>query len=187
VLTAVTSACGNGLSPKQPELLFEDDFEDGNANGWVPAAGAWKIVDNQYVCSTCTDARTIFMGEQWSDYTISASIRPLSGERGFSLLGRLQDANHYYAGGVYGGHAKIWRRDGGAPIVLGEAPYSTTNGTWYEVALELQGAYINLFINDVLIVSVEDTTYLEGRIGLGGTANSQVYFDNVKVKASLTE
>ena len=160
--------------------LFEDNFDDGDANGWLPALASWNVVDQEYICVS-DDGRTFSGEENWTDYIVSADIQPLSGTIDSGVLGRVQDEEHFYLAQLYEGRARLYIRNGNW-IELTNVPYGTEHGVTYRVALELRGTKINMYVNDTLVTSTEDATYLNGKIGLRCAAGTQAYFDNVTVK-----
>jgi FtsP/CotA-like multicopper oxidase with cupredoxin domain len=162
-----------------PDSSFFDNF-DGDAEGWVPAMGTWSVIEGQYVCVGNNDARSFAGKEYWTDYAVSADIKPISGNIDVGVIGRLQDAEHFYLAQLRAGKAWIWRRSNDWQELV-SVPYAATNGTWYKVRLEFRGTRLNMYIGDALVVSAEDAIFLRGKIGLRCAAGSQTYFDNVKV------
>lgn len=164
-------------------ILFEDNFTDGNADGWIPATGTWQVIEGQYTCVSGDDPRAgTFIGESyWGDYTVSADVKAISGAVDLSVLGRLQDADHYYNAQLWQGNARIYRRDGSWTQLV-SVPYATTFGTWYNITLKFSGTRISMYVNGVLVTSAEDAVFLKGKVGFRCATNSQAYFDNIIVK-----
>src|SRR5215471_6409970 len=62
--------------------LFSDDFQDGNSAGWTTSGGTWSVVtDGSLVfrqSGTGADALARAGSSSWTDYTASASVKPLA-------------------------------------------------------------------------------------------------------------
>jgi len=93
-------------------VLLEDNFDDGDANGWTPTSGSWNVVDGEFVC-VADDGRAFIGEEYWSDYVVSAEIRPLANRVDVGVLGRVQDVEHFYLARLIENGANLWRRNGG--------------------------------------------------------------------------
>jgi len=161
-------------------VLFEDNFADGNLDGWTIKSGSWDVVDGQLRCVASHDARIIAGDETWKDYSISADLASITGSVDVGIFGRLQDESHTYQGQLWNEYAriKIWDVDWSD---LTAEVFPATNDIWYNLRLEFRGADVKLYINNQLAAVAEDTVYQNGKIGLRCASNSQAYFDNVKV------
>ena len=167
-------------TPLPGSVLTEDDFDDGNANGWLPTSGSWNVVNGEYIC-VAYDGRTFIGEEFWTDYVVSAAIRPLSGRIDIGVLGRVRDEEHFYLAQLLDNNARLYRRNGGLWEELTDVPYALEHNQTYQVELEFRGTRINMYVNDALVTSVEDAAYLNGYVGLRCAANVQAFFDNVTV------
>jgi pectate lyase len=86
------------------DTLLTDGFEDGNATGWSPVGGTWKICKptstaSYEYCKTDSGAGVSLRGGlSWSDYVAQAAFRTQCGNAscGVSLHARVKDASHYY-------------------------------------------------------------------------------------------
>src|SRR6185436_4898498 len=94
-------------------LIFFDDFNDGNANGWLPAAATWSLVEGQYICIGGIDGRSFIGEDYWTNYLVSAKVKLVSGDVNAGVLGRLKDADHYYYAQLFRGLARIYLQNGG--------------------------------------------------------------------------
>src|SRR5918997_4380497 len=86
----------------QTQVLFTDDFEDGNANGWTKTGGTWTVVtDGTRVykqSGTSSDARARAGSSAWTNYAVQARVKPLSfngTDRFVALLARAQSNTSY--------------------------------------------------------------------------------------------
>ena len=87
----------------QPELL-QDDFEDGNAAGWLATSAGWSVVSSQgsrkyrQVRETF-DTRSTLTNVDWTNVAIEADVRPLlfnGADRFAALMTRYTDDRNYY-------------------------------------------------------------------------------------------
>jgi hypothetical protein len=164
-------------------ILFSDVFETEDALGWMPAFGSWSVSGGRYICATNAEAWTASGEEAWMDYRVSAKVR-LSGDYiNVGVIGRMQDEQHFYMAQLYGGNARIFRRKNGWRGLV-SVPYPIEAGSWYKLGLEFSGTQIHLYINDGLIVSVEDESYPSGKIGLY-CSRCQASFDDILVTQPL--
>lgn len=188
-------------------ILFSDDFEDGNADGWTVQAGGanWAVVTdegNQVYRYTFpgspSTARSIITetlipgSTTWTDYIVQARVKVISGTGNFYpfLMARYKDARNYYFLTLRGdnGNVEVRRYYNGSSSggTLGSAPGIVTNGVWYTATLELQGNTLRAYINDTLVVTAVDTdtvkAFTSGTVGLG-TATASAMFDDVLVRS----
>src|SRR5688572_12863075 len=80
---ALTLAAGLtvGLSgTASAATLFTDDFNDGNSTGWTASGGTWSVTtDGTPVlrqAGTSADARALAGTPSWTDYTVTARVKP---------------------------------------------------------------------------------------------------------------
>ena len=161
-------------------ILFEDNFDDGNLNGWTIKSGSWDVVDGQLRCIASHDARIIAGDGTWEDYSISADLASISGSVDVGILGRLLNEAHNYQGQLWNEKARIKVWDEDWSDITAES-FPATNDIWYNLRLEFRGTNVKLYINNLLAAIAEDTMYQNGKIGLRCASNSQAYFDNVVV------
>lgn len=161
-------------------ILFEDDFVDGNLDGWSIKSGSWDVVDGQLRCVSSHDARIIAGDEAWENYSISVDLASILGSIDVGILGRAIDESHNYQGQLWNDNAriKVWDVDWSD---LSVEPFPATNDIWYNLRLEFRDSNVKLYINNELMAIAEDDTYVNGKIGLRCASNSQAYFDNVKI------
>jgi hypothetical protein len=128
------------------------------------------------------DEGRAFIGEEyWSDYVVSAEIRPLAGRINVGVLGRVQDVEHFYLAQLIDSSARLFRRNGGRWEKLTDVPYALELGKTYVVELEFRGTQINMYVNDALVTSVQDAAYLKGYAGLYCATGAQAAMDDMLV------
>lgn len=68
-------------SSSAAEILFQDDFNDGNADGWQQIDGSFAVINGEYQITSSSffnDARTVTGSLLWDDFVFevgSASPR----------------------------------------------------------------------------------------------------------------
>ena len=66
----------------QNQILFADNFEDGNADGWTKSGGSWSVVSDGSLVyrqsSTSSDARARAGSTSLTNYAVQARVKPLA-------------------------------------------------------------------------------------------------------------
>jgi len=167
-------------------VLFQDNFDDGNDDGWTRISEngqshLWHV-DSQgrygaLVSSGSTIIDSVISDESWSNYSFEMDMTPVQGEdknirlKWNSSIGFCTQF-HFNGGGVhYGGHT---------------SPISLNNNQTYKIKVVMSGSLFELLIDDDLVASFSAPQCASGKIGLtvstGATAPTEVYFDNIIVK-----
>ena len=96
-----------------------------------------------------------------------------------------QDANNYY----YAEFTKVWEssaivkvQDGTASIIDRPGIGLITEPRWYRLGIRRAGDEIKMLLNNEVVMTVQDTTFEWGQIGVGSHDN-RVVFDNITVDA----
>jgi hypothetical protein len=189
-------------------VLLSDDFEDGNADGWLNSQTSTTGVSRWGVGSSDAGSRTysetgaldstIYVAVNgsrvWTDVSIEAKVRILSigGSSSSNFAGvcaRFSDLDNFYCAGLRtDGRIGFRSRVGGTSTTLGSAitvtPAITTN-VWYTIRLEVRGTTLNAFYNGSA-TPVDTYAILPSEcIASGGVAlavsNVTAEFDDVKV------
>ncbi len=116
---------------------------------------------------------------QWKDYTLSASVCPLSFERTSGLVFRYQDCRSFYAVQLSRSEISLVRRKHEEITTLASAPFSFTSDEYYELKVECGGRHLRTFVNNELLIEADDEVYLQGKVGLFAEAPAR--FKKVKV------
>jgi hypothetical protein len=110
----------------------------------------------------------------WTNYSVQGTVTLTADYGGsLSLLARVQDDNHLYFFG-YSSATGTWmiaRKDGpGVTTVLATgAPFAMQANQDYIVRADVNGSSLALYVNGVLQVSTNDSTYASGKIGFSAT------------------
>jgi pectin methylesterase-like acyl-CoA thioesterase len=168
--------------------VFSDDFEDGNTSGWSKSGGTWPVVtDGSKVLSqsaaTAENARLFAGTSGWTDYVVSARIKPLTlpSAGSVSLLARAAGATSYYRLSLLSGNkVQLQAVNGGTVAVLGSATRPVVLGTWYDLTVRVSGSVITGSIDGTPVASVTDASVRAGRIGVQ-TQYATAEYDDITV------
>ena len=164
-------ASAASINPKG-NVLFQDDFERGNYEGWAANGGTWAVEDdvgNKVLRQKHTSNEAyIFAGDNsWTDYSIEAKIRLDDGGAFPGILARVQDTNNFYyfqinknARGLV-----LDKKVNGSFTRLAEADLYVRGNTWYTLKLVLEGNIITAYLDGKKVMRVVDNTFSRGRIG----------------------
>jgi pectate lyase len=162
--------------------LFSDDFNDGNASGWSTSGGSWSVSSGVYSQSgSSASAKSLAGSTSWTTTTVSARVRAntfgSSTSRGVGIAARVQSTSNFYALVLTPTSVQLRR---GATTTIATAPFTTTTGTFYTLALSATGGSLVGRVNGTQVISASDGSISNGRAGL--LANyTAASFDDVVV------
>jgi pectate lyase len=169
-------------------VLFTDSFEDGAADGWTTFQGTWSVVvDGTHVyrqSGLSSKYRAAAGSAAWTDYVVEARVKPTGWngtDRYASLAARFQDGNNMYALALRSSNkVALIKIASAASTTLAETAFSVTLNTWYTLKLEVTGSTLRGYVNGVLKVTANDSTFAAGRIG-ARTEYASANFDDFVV------
>ena len=197
------------------EVLVEDDFDDGTADGWVemPTGATYEVVEGSYhfyQASTDTVYAGSVTGDEYgsmsvSDYSVLTSMRIDAGNMG-GVLARFDvfSADGYLVSLLTesGGVMAINRVDDGVPTLLAYTLTTVTHGEEYWVRFETSGDLLGAKVwtgevsdePQTWNLTVTDDTYGDpGSAGLfalddpdAKAVEMDVWFDDFLVEDELT-
>lgn len=174
------------------------DFNEGDADGWDEVRGRyWEVKDGKYYAGRegkgSGEHRSFFGDESWTDYAVSVDAELFQGQ-GYGVYFRAQDfisLDSYifqYDPG-YGSGEFIFRT-----VVNGreKSPFARAKppegfqwtGVEREITVEAVGSSLKAYVDGVLVLEANDSTYSQGAIGLRTWGKSYASFDNVEVTQS---
>jgi len=127
--------------------------------------------------------------EEWSDYTVEVSVKPLALDEMAGLVFRYHTNRHYYLFALTGGRrARLalrlplekefrtadWRE-------LGSAPFDYDVTRYYRLRVETSGERIRAYVDGKLLIEARDGELLKGKAGV--TANIPARFMEFRVSA----
>lgn len=127
--------------------------------------------------------------EEWSDYTVEVSVKPLSLDEMAGLVFRYRTNRHYYLFALTGGkrvrlalrlplekefRVAEWRE-------LGSAPFDYDVTRYYRLKVETSGERIRAYVDGKLLLEARDGELVRGKAGV--TANIPARFMEFRVSA----
>jgi hypothetical protein len=177
-------------------VLFSDDFNDGNADGWEEFDGTFRVVDGQYEVTSSSfanDARAVSGDPEWTDYRFETDFLFPSGHA--AMLFRVEtiasgtDAGRYYQFHVFQNLAGIcvMNFSGGNCRRVIDVMHTTTPNVWHRARLDIRGTSVDAYIDGNHVFKYDGLTeYGAGRIGvkrINGPGSN--LYDNVLVTSLL--
>lgn len=175
-----------GSSPAHaapPPVLLSDNFDDGDATGWRTTGGRWAVTDAVYQ-QTAPAARAVArIGDpSWTDYAVSARVRPDTG-LDTAVLARIQaDGSHYYLATRSNNTVELGRVLGSRTTALATAAYPAYPGVWRSLSLVVKADRLVGVVNGSPMLTATDTRLRRGRGGLSTTAGI-ASFDDINISS----
>jgi uncharacterized repeat protein (TIGR01451 family)/fimbrial isopeptide formation D2 family protein len=165
--------------------LFEDNFNDGDAVGWVAGSGTWNVVQGEYR-ATGSGATRLSGSTAWTDYSFSAMVRGDSTTNRPGLYFRHKDSDNFLRlYWVNTSTLRLQQRLGGSDTTIRDYSYAFVPNTWYHLEVQVIGNIAYIWVNGVLLTPVASfsSSLSAGRIGLynSGTGTSVSRFDDILV------
>jgi len=174
-------------------LIYEEDFEDGIANGWLSPPEVHLLADGNHVLGMENDQPMLSLPHDVSDYVIEARILMHAGAGGSAGIGvRAMPGGAMYFSYVdfAGGWVNLVEAQAGEEVRGPDWPPNgyrmvVSQGVWYTLALEGRGSLLRDYLDGELLQSGEDDSNQSNRIILwsccGDSGPHTFYFDDVRV------
>jgi VWFA-related protein len=190
------------VSSAYADLIFQDTFEDGNANGWMAKnASNWRVIQDQgdfaynlwnpgtSVTGQTLQEWSILAGQQMDDFMFSCKIRVAANltenpRAGCALIFRYQNANNYYfiIINAAANQTKLMKRLGGIDIELAQNDRQIIKDNMYhQLQIDAAGEQVIVRFDDAQILSIEDNSILSGAIGLAAI-DFPAFFDDIALE-----
>jgi pectate lyase len=155
---------------------------------WVTSgSGAWSFPDNRTVwaqTSTAADARAV-AGYAMRDTALLTRLRAVSfdgSDRWFGVLTRYQNAsNYYYVTLRSSNRIDLKRLVNGTATVLDSATLAVSPGTTFDIRVEDVGDAHRVYVNGVLTLEANDSTFATGKVGFA-TYKTSAEFEFIEVR-----
>lgn len=171
--------------------LFEDNFEDGNANDWTVIWGTFSVVTDGSTKAYLSDNRNnggtkSVTGETtWTNYSTEAKGKVDTWNSRTGLVARYVDSNNYYcfAFDYYYKRAFITKVQNGAETTLASVPVSNvpSTGIYHTYRFEVNGNALKGFMDGQQVIAITDSTFTAGKTGVFSHLQ-KVFFDDVAVR-----
>ncbi len=202
ILVMTSLACGLGAGsetePLPEGMLFEDDFSD-TSSGWDRVNvddGITDYVDGVYRIWVNSDNTDVWAnpGLKFDDTIIEVQATKVGGpdDNDFGLICRYENESNFYffiisSDGYYG----VGKVLDGEQILLGEEELMSSDSIKIGnetnlIMADCVGSTLTLFANNSQLISVNDSSFASGDVGLlAGTFDipgTDIHFDNFVVR-----
>jgi pectate lyase len=168
--------------------LFSDNFEDGNSAGWSTSGGTWSVAtDGSRVLrqsGTSSDARARAGSSSWTNYTVTARVKPTAfngSSRFVAVLARAQSNTSYYYLALRSTNVvELKKLVGGSSTTLASASIPVTLNTFYTLSLSVSGTQLSGSVDGGTPLTATDSQFSAGGIGVA-TFFASASFDDVSV------
>lgn len=166
------------------KLPFKDEFERSNRTDlsihWSELMGNFTIVSNQVVCST-SNSVAVVNGIRVSDISIESKVDVTNPGSLGGLISRCDEKGSFYCAGLYNNNGAIIAAIGRCLnkdfTLLSQKPVNNPNAV---VRLDTIGTKISLYVDDVLVDEITDSTIsTPGSVGIAGAGGPK--FDDFNV------
>lgn len=177
------------IQPASAATLFADGFESYTslpAGGWADDSdtGTWAIAtDGSKVARQTSSASETYLlvnGQTtWTNYTVTARVKPGSTAVRNGLVARFTSSNNYYALLLHSSKLVLQKKVAGSTTILQQATFSFGTSTFYQLTLEASGTAVKGYVDGALLVQGTDTGLTAGKIGL--YASGVAAYDDITV------
>ncbi len=207
IMTTMLAACTIGSSDENlcdsNGSLLQDDFSGEQDCGWVQynQGGTVVTIEEGVLQLSASQPGQVYWtnpGREFSDVIVSAQVRQVSGpdDNAFGAICRYQNEENFYIFLISGdGYYMIGKYESGNTQIQ----YLTGEGEFVFSEIINQGVATNQFrascigetlslsVNGIPLVSVNDSTFVTGDVGLGASTfelgTAVVQFDDFRVLA----
>ena len=180
-----------GVKVDVNEVLFRDDFNDDNADGWTQVnysgSGAVFAVENGEYSLDSTGGGVVAIAyptssSSWSNYITEVSVKKIAGTYWPDIFVRYQNLNNFYYVQMTSGGLLLRKRVGGIYSQITSWSGSLDLSVWHEVKIGVDGSSITVYLDGQQKITATDSSFGEGAAGVGAW-DSHVHFDNFMVTA----
>ncbi len=188
---AANSPASVGVSFQVGSLLFSDNFSSGSGNWTISPLGfaaGWAVANNVYTYNGGGHTQSYAGSSAWTDYTVATDFQLASlNDYPGGLRGRVNiNTGASYGVWIYPAERVLklfrigqWDIDADLSL-LGQSAPLPMDTNWHNLRLVFQGSAIQVYFDNTLAISANDTNYSQGAIALD-VSNQPVSFDNVTV------
>ncbi|HEY6080488.1 MAG TPA: hypothetical protein VIW29_16860 [Polyangiaceae bacterium] len=190
-------SAGQPPGPVSTDLPFTEDFEDGEANGFLPwnedlAAGPWQVLADgagkiyQPQAPVAELEFAVGGSTSWTDVALKVKVRLADDQSAVQLLLRMKDPKTYLVVEMAEGKYKLRARaDGSTQDLVAPSPKPViVAGTWYTVGVAAKGSAVTLTLDDAVIGTASAPAAISNGGIAVGVAEGSAAFDDVLVVAA---
>jgi len=165
-------------------VLFEDNFDDGVADGWTPEDGIWAVENGVY---TQKDIQWVERQTKpsppgnWSDFVLEFDTRVVQGDVATAYIRLNGNAQtHDYMLIMGPSDLRFGRHISSKYVDLEQIVMDWDLSQWHSIKIIADGPSMMVFVDGMLKIDVVDATFSNGNIAFG-TWNAEGHFDNIVV------
>ena len=200
MVLAWINTCATWINPntstQQLNVLWSDDFEDGDMSGWVihddveDEISNW-FVDQGYLIQVSNIGKgklgtnAVAGQTDWTDYTISTNVVS-SDDDYIGILFRYQDPENYYRFSLSSQISKIRleKRVNGKFHTIG-----LLDKMWpecrFNISVDVCGDSIKVYLDQQEYFAITDSSFNHGKVGFASYHNDASFFDDITVYDKL--
>ncbi len=160
-------------------LLVDEDFEDGQAQGWLYDPQQWEIVDDggSLVWNSTEQAWASIGSTAWSDYVWFLRVRRVNDNANFYFR---RDPPNNYVLRVEGTRVVLWTERTGLPQDLASTSIALGT-TWHDYRIDAIGRQITVTVDSAVVLTYTDgvSASVRGGIGLEAFGSDGARFDDI--------
>lgn len=158
---------------------FNEDFNDGIADNWIPVSGSWDVSGGSYNSSSTSHViSSSYYDQDYSNFELEARMRKTAGLNDFGMGLHFNgdpsiiNSDGYWINGYHlyysiTGEWLLFKYVGGSfsylqPHIV-SPDIATGMGSWNKVKVVFADGYIDVYFNDVLQGTYFDNTFLIGK------------------------
>jgi hypothetical protein len=179
---------GVGVSTPFSQILLQEDFDDGIAQGFGNEIGDWKVIDGKYTARRGIFRFSTICDLDWTDYSLEADfikakdggflIRARNDDNGIILVVRPSHNDIYWAEVCWTeGKTRGW---GAARHEVRALGYKS--GQDLHVKVEVIGNEFKAYVNGEIKTVFKSAEFPEPKVALYLYHQSGQYWDNVVVR-----
>lgn len=177
-----------------PLAQFEDNFEDGEADGWQALTGDWQVINNEYHQLNLEEANARSVSPFQGDaYIVQSRIKYVEGamEAGFYYNMAQPDtlAQSQSVGYTAQGEALQWGHfdEAGNFVPEGQADIPpSADGEWHTLQIAVAEGQVTITLDGQPVAENLPLTYSSGYVGLYAN-NGHAAFDDIRMRLDTSQ
>jgi hypothetical protein len=170
-------------------ILFIDNFEDGDSQGWDLIGDGWSIeteAGNQVLSSSTSTgpAFAFLQNPGWYNYRFNSRLKFIGGFTYCELILRMDYLGQHYWLQVMSDHLALMKETSSGPFeTLASSHVNILQNIWYNIEITAKGNKFKVKLNSHPVINVKDESPWGniGTIGFEVHDNAEIYFDDVLV------
>ncbi len=171
---------------------FEDFNENSMPSGFFNVLGEWgvgqdagtKLLRQSGQYHKDDFPRVVIQDITFTNLRLKVTCRPETGEtdQACGIMFRIKDSDNYYIAraNALENNIRFYRVIASDRQLLATADVEVKTGDWHFLSAEARGESIKISLDEKDVISLTDSTFLRGKVGLWTKADSIVSFDDIE-------